>query len=258
MDQDACFVARVVGAAPDEVEWSWGDGAPELAGLEACHRYPHVGGRVLGVRVRRGERSAEATASLNVVFEPRDPAPTRSSPIDASEDRVFVVNPDSDTVAVLSTDPFALIEERATGGWPRTLARTDGVLAVACQRDGALRLSVEESGAPIATVDFGPGTEPYGVVADPRGGAFFVTLRGVGEVASVATSGELLDRARVGPEPRGIAATSREMGGETETTLVVSRWRATQNGAKRLHRRRDGPRETRPARGDLARSGDRS
>jgi DNA-binding beta-propeller fold protein YncE len=221
--EEVCFTARASGEAAT-FRWTWGDGETlTTEAPEACHTFPFVGARVIGVTAERGAERAEATKGVSVVFRPQDPRPTHSSPIAADGARVWVVNPDADTVAVLATEPPALLAERPVGERPRSLAVAGGVVAVACQQDATLHLLDASDGAPRAVVSLGRGAEPWGVVADPRGGGFFVALR-TGEIASVAPDGTVRDAVRVGPEPRGLAMNA-------DGTLLATRWRSTAEGA---------------------------
>lgn len=216
----ACFRARYAGEG--EARWTLGDGVT-AEGDEACHAWDHVGARVIGVTVTRGAARAEATHAVTVVFRPSDPRPTRSSPIHVEGDRGWVVSPDADRVAVFRVEPPALEREVEVGDRPRALAVSGDVLAVACQGDATLHLLSRE-GEARRVVDFEAGSEPWSVLADPRGGGFFVALR-TGFVVSVDLEGRERDRIAVGPEPRGMA-----MNGEG--TLVTSRWRSTLEGAR--------------------------
>ncbi|MCB9597315.1 MAG: c-type cytochrome [Sandaracinaceae bacterium] len=218
--EEACFSVASDGA----VEWVFGDGAT-ATGREACHAFEIVGVRTIGAVVvdARGRR-AEATRSVSVVPRPSDPAPTSSSSIavDAARGRVWVVNPDADTVAVLSIEPLALVTEVTVGEHPRALAIAGARVAVACQGDDTLRLLDAETLEPRSTV--AAGSEPWAVLADPRGGAFFVASR-AGTVTSVDPDGAILDALAVGPEPRGLAMNA-------DGALIATRWRSDEAGAR--------------------------
>ncbi|MCA9608683.1 MAG: hypothetical protein KC619_23930, partial [Myxococcales bacterium] len=218
--EETCFSVPPTSA---EVTWSFGEGAT-ASGPEGCHTWDFVGARTVGVVVVDGGRRAEATHSLTVVFRPSDPRPTRASPIavDAARMRAWVVNPEADTVAVLSFDPPALLAERPVGARPRSLAIVGDVVAVACQDDGTLHLLDAETMTARAPVPMGG--EPWAVIGDPRGGAFYVASR-AGVVTSFGVEGERLDAVDVGPEPRGMAMNA-------EGALLVTRWRSDGEGAR--------------------------
>jgi DNA-binding beta-propeller fold protein YncE len=218
--QEACFTARFEGTA-ESVVWTWGDGETST---EACHVWAFVGARVMGVEVRARGMRADSARSIPVVLRPADVAPAWSSTIVARGDRIYTVSPDHDTIAVLSAEPFALVREIPVCDRPRTIAATEDTVAVACQGDGSVALIDARSLEVRSTVAFGAGTEPYGVLADPRGGAFVISLRGTGEIVTIDDDGAPLDRIAVGPEPRGLAMNA-------EGTLLATRWRSTNEGA---------------------------
>ncbi|MCZ7686541.1 MAG: cytochrome-c peroxidase [Sandaracinaceae bacterium] len=78
--------------------------------------------------------------------------------------------------------------------------------------------------SPLRVVALGAGTEPYGVIADPNGLGFVVSLRGSGEIAMLEPTGELGARTPIGPEPRGLAMNARGH-------LLATRWRSSNEGA---------------------------
>jgi len=213
-----------VEAAPDaEVTWSFGAGVT-AAGAEGCHTFERVGGRTIGVTVvdARGRR-AEGTLGVSVVFRPSDPRPTGSATIayEAARDRVWVVNPDADTVAVLVTEPTERALLVDVGDHPRALAIGDDTVAVACQGDGALHLVDAATGAVRAVVP--TGAETWSVTADPRGGAFLAASR-YGTITAVSPGGDVLGSVQVDAEPRGLAMSA-------DGTLLVTRWRSDEAGA---------------------------
>ncbi|UQA59224.1 hypothetical protein [Polyangium aurulentum] len=230
LGEEICFDVAHTGGAGAPVAWNFGDGgsAPAAEGASrACHVYQKPGRRLVAATVQAEGRKLSASRGLVVVPKPAEPRPTASSTIvfDAARDRVWVVNPDSGSVAILAADPPALVAEIPLCKSPRTLALEGDTVAVACQGDETLRLLDAEDGAQRASVPLGPGSAPFGVTADPRGGAFFVTLFGAGEAAAVSSAAaSVISRLPVGPDPRGIAAIA-------DGTLVVTRWRASDAGA---------------------------
>jgi len=219
--EESCW--SVDAAADHEVTWRFGGGAT-ATGPEGCHTYDLVGGQTVGVVVAdaRG-RTAEATRGVAVVFEPAEPRPTTSATLvyEAARDRVWVVNPEADTVAVLLTEPAERALLVDVGDHPRALAIGDDTVAVACQDDGTLHLVDAATGAVREVVE--TGAETWAVTADPRGGAFYAASR-YGTITAVAPDGAVLGSAQVEPEPRGLAMTG-------DGTLLVTRWRSDGAGA---------------------------
>jgi DNA-binding beta-propeller fold protein YncE len=233
LGEEACFSAAH-SAGPDAVlDWSFGDGEKgQSRGAEpACHVYAEPGHLLLAVSVAAGGEERSASRALLAVPKPLEPAPRHSSTIvyDAERERVWVVNPDADSVSVIAADPPALVKEIPVGKHPRTLAVSGDRIAVTCQGSDELALIDAGSLALQETVSFAAGTAPYGVVALPGGTALVVTLQGTGELAVVdPEAAAIVSLAPIGADARGIAA-------RADGQLLVSRWRATVAAAEVFH-----------------------
>jgi len=112
------------------------------------------------------------------------PLATHSQPmaIDAIRDRLWVANPDNDTVTAVDVAGLAKIGEYAVGDQPETLALAfDGTLWVA--NHGSATISVLSSnGSPVTTISLPRASQPYGLVFSPNGSNAFVALEGLGRV----------------------------------------------------------------------------
>ena len=95
---------------------------------------------------------------------------TSSGPIQLapSGDAVWVINPDSDTVARIDPATDTRVDEVAVGKHPRTVAVTAGGVYVTNQGDD----TVERLGDPPVPLPFG--CRPYGIVADAAGDELYV------------------------------------------------------------------------------------
>jgi cytochrome c peroxidase len=230
LGEEACFEIAHTGGAGALVAWNWGDGSSDPAGAgadRACHIYQKPGKRLVAASVEAEGRKIPASRGVTVTPKPMEMRPTASSSIlfDAARARVWVVNPDAGSVAVLEADPPALMKEIPLCKGPRSLALDGTTIAVACQDDGAVGLVNAESLEVTGLIDLGGGSAPFGVTADPRGGGIFVTLGGSGEVASIRTADSaLLSKIPVGYDVRAIAAIA-------DGSLLVTKWRATDSGA---------------------------
>src|SRR3989454_1003424 len=135
-------------------------------------------------------RRLAAAAALGAALAgaPVAALPTRSSPLAVAPDgHVFVVNPDSSSVARLDfgTPPGMLTHERAVGQYPRTLALDGTHVFSAGQKDDSLwRLDQADLGSPLGPVDLGFGCAPYGVAVTPAGDRVLVTCQVPGELVS--------------------------------------------------------------------------
>src|ERR1051326_6416770 len=100
--------------------------------------------------------------------------PTRSSPIavapaGVSGDVVFVVNPDSSTVARIEFDAMhanvAPLREAPVGRYPRTVALAGPWVFTADQKADTVSRLAQADLDGGTTVDLGVGCNPYGVAA---------------------------------------------------------------------------------------------
>lgn len=231
LGEEACFSPR---GAPEgaRVEFLWGDGnRSELGALSACHSWQRAGFFTIGFRVQLAGEERWHSQSLLVLRRPLQLAPQFNTSILVSPENhfVYVVNPDNSSVSVVDPEGERLVQEIELCDEPRSLALSGGYLAVACQGSGELvQLELGEDGslAQPKRLQFSPGSEPYGVAADPRGGAFYLTQMGAGRLSSVAVGeARLIQELETKPEPRGIGVLP-------DGRLWVSHWRASAEGAR--------------------------
>ncbi len=144
---------------------------------------------------------------------PAAAAPTRSSPIAVAPDGVvFVVNPDSHTVARLEFDAMhvgTLTHEAPVGQYPRTVATAGAWVFTADQSgDTVTRRDQADLGA-VVQRDLGFGCAPYGVAPTPAGDTILVTCQGTSEVVLLDTGLTVLARIELAwPNARALAVTA--------------------------------------------------
>ncbi len=228
LEDDACLVASLENAREDtRVTFFFGyDGEREVSAprdgvARVCHRFPYPGLFVVSALAENRTERAEDAVALSVVAAPLDPRPARSSSIAAAADGgVWVVEEDADLLTgfTVGGDITARVEicDR-----PRTVALLGEVAAVACQGD-AVAIVQRRTGA-VNTIAM-PG-EPFGVIADPRGERFIVTLQTRGEIVVLDPDGVELARLDVGRDPRALAM-------QPNGQLLVTRWRGGPEGAE--------------------------
>ncbi|GAB4195276.1 MAG: hypothetical protein OHK0013_01310 [Sandaracinaceae bacterium] len=232
LDEETC-VEVTVSRATARVSVLWGDGErTDDVGARACHTYAAPGTIRIGAIAEDAGMRAEATRTLLVVPRPSDPRPTTSATItyDDAHDRVWVVNPDHDTVAVLRVSGSIVSLEREIDvcDRPRTLSSDGARVLVACQ--DAAEIAVIDAAAlttigSISVHSGAPGTRPFGVVHDPRGGHAFVALEDVGSLAVIDVgAGTVVTTLPVGPDLRNVAVNA-------EGDLLVTAWRGSNEGA---------------------------
>lgn len=125
-------------------------------------------------------------------------SPTSSSSIvyqtiEGGNDRVWVVNPDNDTVTLVDVVGDNVLAEIAVGDSPRSLALSpDGTLWVANQRSHSLSIIDTNSIAVVDTIPLDYGSQPFGLVIDRVSGDAYVSLSAAGLIVKLDVLGNIL------------------------------------------------------------------
>ncbi len=148
--------------------------------------------------------------NLLVISPPTGPAPTQSSTLAIGEDpsgrRLWVVNPDSNTVTVIDPADHSSIEH-SVGQNPRSIARDAlGRYWVTCMGSDEIRV-LNPDGSTHTTLALAYGAAPFAVTASPNGQSLYVTLYGSGHLLrydAATPSAPPITRATF-PTPRAMA-----------------------------------------------------
>lgn len=224
-----------------EYRWRFGDGSAFTAwdaSSTTVHIYADPGQYDVLAQVR-DETGLVAALDIGVVVSqsgapalPADQAlflRSRTGPIavDPAARRVWVVNPDADTVSVLDADAMTLTLEIPVGKHPAGVAVDAlGRAWVACRGSDEVRV-VTAAGATVQTIPFPRGSRPMSVLFSPDQSAAFVAEYAAGRVrrfdaGSFAETGVL----SVGPTPLAMAVTPD--GG----TLLAARFISSSSGGR--------------------------
>ncbi|WP_374561917.1 PA14 domain-containing protein [Ideonella sp.] len=199
-----------------QFKWNFGDGTAETAWSadgHASHVYDHAGVFNVTVTVRDGTGRQLSQGFVQRVQLPVSGAQPASStgllvevPAGGSP-RLWVVNPDSDSVSVFDAASRNKLAEIAVGASPRALARAaDGRLWVTNQRGASVSVIDPSTLGVIATLMMPRASQPQGIVMSPTGAQAFVSLSATGQLmrldtGSFAQTGLLA----LGPQPGGLA-----------------------------------------------------
>ena len=199
--------------------WNFGDGTPDTSfstSPSTSHQFTAPGRYLVTVTVR-DDTGREVTASYHqAVYAPATAArPTASSSIayerrTGLNSRLWVVNPDNDSVTVFDAVTRAKLAEVNVGHAPRTLALApDGRVWVA-NADAATLTIIRSNNYTIAqTVSLPRGSRPYGVVFDPAGANAYVALENGGKVLKLnPTTGATVASLEVGLHVRHLSVTA--------------------------------------------------
>jgi hypothetical protein len=160
----------------DGVQSSWSSSA------SATHTYSAPGRYVVTVRVDDGYVISTRTL-VQIVHRPLTAnPPTKSGQVayDATLNKVWIVNPDIDTVSRIDANTRARDFEIAVGLKPSAVAVRPAVgeVWILCRDTGDIRVLNSSTGAAIATVNVGRGFAPMGLAFAPNGSAAFVACEG--------------------------------------------------------------------------------
>lgn len=117
-------------------------------------------------------------------------APQQSGPmiLDANQPRLWVVNPDNNSISAHQQDTLALLFERPVGEDPRGLAQDDqGRIWVTLFDAGSLAIVDNNTGATLHRVSLPYGSQPYGVVVSKLDRRAYVSLQALGKIAVIDT-----------------------------------------------------------------------
>lgn len=178
----------------DEQLWDFGDGS-QSTDRHPDHRYEEPGHYLVVHRATPlAGGSATTTSQLITVFRPSAGSTSASTTLLQDGDGWIAAVPELGVVRASATG----LQVYAGCAGPRTIARTSGLVAVACEDDDALVLL--DGMSEVGRVDLGVGARPYGVAR--ASDAWWVSLQGTGELARYDSSLTLYS---VGPEPRAVA-----------------------------------------------------
>jgi len=212
------LTAQATGGLNPQYRWNFGDGTPDTGfSSSASISHPFTApGRYLVTVTVRDDTAREVTASYRqVVFAPLTATkPTSSSSIvygdrSSANDRLWVVNPDNDSVTVFDAVTRAKLAEVNVGRAPRTLAiAADGRVWVA--NADAATISILNSDYSVAqTVTLPRGSRPFGVVFDPAGANAYVALENGGKILKLnPTTGATVASLDVGLHVRHLSVTA--------------------------------------------------
>jgi len=208
-------VANATGTAPLQFSWNFGDGVTTAFSTTsaATHTYSAPGHYSVAATVRDSS-GATATSQLEiqVVFvAPTASAPAASGPLAllAGLNRLYVVNPDADTVTVIDTGNNTKVAEIAVGRHPVALAvrSADNTVWVANQDSATVSVISAGSNAVVATVALARATQPSGIAVAPNQAAVYVSLSASGQLAKIDPANRAIvgTPTAVGPTPRAVA-----------------------------------------------------
>jgi YVTN family beta-propeller protein len=216
----ASFTAQVGGDTSGlRYAWDFGDGSAAtgfVASPATTHRYDAPGLYTVTSRVRGvdGQETVyRFTQAVTGTIAAGAPAPTATSalawePASATQGaRLWMVNPDNDSVSVFDAGTYARLAEVAVGRGPRTVALLPALRqAWVANRDGASITVIDTaSRAVLRTIALPRASQPWGIVAAPAGNRVYVSLQASSQLLQLDTSGATLATLDLPGAPRHVA-----------------------------------------------------
>ncbi len=216
----AAFAAGATGAGTVEYSWNFGDGSgdtPWSAQGQVYKAYPRPGIYSVTVRIRDGSGAVISRSFVQTVYLGNGglKAPAVSgnmviaTPVVHGVDRLWVVNPDNDSVTAFDTLTQQRLGEVAVGAAPRTITvAANGLLWVTNKSDSTISVIDPANLVVVRTIPLARGAQPFGIAASPVDAQAFVALEGSGEVLRFDTSSfAQTGRLAVGPNVRHVTVT---------------------------------------------------
>lgn len=204
------LTASANGSGSLQYQWNFGDGSndtPFSTDPNVRYTYSNPGRYVVSLTVRDGFGDEVRTTYTQIVHAPvlaSKPVASGSVVEHSSNAQLWNVNPDNNSVSVLSTDTFALLAEITVGNDPVSLAEApNGDLWVVNRSDSTISVVNPTSFAVTGTIALQRAALPYGIVFD--GTKASVALEATGKVVHLAADGMLIREVDVGSSPRHLS-----------------------------------------------------
>lgn len=209
------YAATILNGEGATYRWNFGDGTratPFRPAPSAKHVYdkPGVYGAVLTIRAADGRQTTylfdqsvyePSTADLRGGASSTSGFEARSS----GAGRLWISNPDNDSVAVIAIGSRQRIAEIAVGQSPQGVLVTPQGKVWVANRDSATISVIDANALQVErTIALPAGSRPYGL-ARLAGGQVVATLEALGRVMLLGPNGEDWGTAEVGPSPRHVS-----------------------------------------------------
>ncbi|MFZ6694016.1 jacalin-like lectin [Undibacterium sp. SXout20W] len=179
--------------------WNFGDGSPTTAfnaSNTASHNYATPGVYTVTVTVKDASGTVVSRSFVQAITSGA-PSNNGSQALSSSHiavekraglsDRLWVVNPDNNSVSVIDTAGNTLVSEIAVGNQPRTVAINGSTVVVTNKEAASLSVLSTATLKVVNTVNVPRGTQPYAVLIGPDGSAY-ISLEGTGQILKFNSS----------------------------------------------------------------------
>ncbi len=203
--------------------WDFGDGSPSTtysSHANATHTYTQAGVYIVTLSAKNTQGIVTNYTWVQAVSTAKTTqTPTSDTQIVTEPNgRIWTVNPDNDTVSVLSANN-ALIKEIIVGLNPQSVAIAPNGHIWIANKDAATISIVSSSTLAVAqTIHLPLASQPHGLIFSANGASAYVVLEATGQVVKLDNNGAQVAVVNVGAHARHIANTADSQ------TLLVSRF----------------------------------
>ncbi|MDB5895616.1 MAG: hypothetical protein JWQ88_3147, partial [Rhodoferax sp.] len=226
------YAPALSAGATAQYSWNFGDATgdtPLSSSAVVQHTYASSGVFEVVLTIRTGDgrtatyrfvQAVTVAGSTGAGVAARSSSALLMEPRTGASSRLWIANPDGDTVSVFDTATNTRVAEIAVGAAPRSVARAaDGRIWVTNRDSASLSVLSPATLALVQTVNLPRASQPYGVVASPVDGTLFVTLEASGTLLKLnGSTGAQIASLPVGANPRHLAISA------DGTRLLVSRF----------------------------------
>jgi len=218
VDLPIAFTAAATGSGTLRYRWSYGDGSSlENFSTSAgrAYTYAEPGRYVVTVTVEDGLGQQSSYTFTQAIYATHTAAaPAQDSTIifenTTGTPRVWNVNPDAGTVAIIDATTFSKLAEVAVGSKPSSLALGgDGWIWVTNKGSDSISRVNPNDFAVGTPISLPRGSQPHGIVVDPVSGDTLVVLEALGRVLRIdAATRVVITQADVGAHARHLSVSS--------------------------------------------------
>jgi hypothetical protein len=178
-----------------EYSWDFGDGTPrtEFTSKPTIQKkYTQAGNYSVTLMARKkGHASIVKSSAVQVIHKklPKNkPIGNSTISLDEINDRLYVVNPDNNTLTAINTKNGQKIFEVETAENPVSIIRVKKQLWISCNRSDKIDVFSIEKGKRSYTIQLPYGSAPYGLVTNSTYDFCYVALTSMGKVQEIETS----------------------------------------------------------------------
>jgi large repetitive protein len=197
-----------------EYAWAFGDGTA-TAGFSAASSISHTYARSGLYTVTLSVRSADGRVTESSFVQAITAAVTAARPVASSNialeqrgganPRLWVVNPDNNTVSVFDAVTNAKQAEVSVGAGPRTLAVSGSAVWVSNSEAASVSVISTATLAVTQTIAMPRASMPYGIAFSPADGSAWIALEATGQLLRLNASGTVTGTVNVGTNPRQVS-----------------------------------------------------